>query len=139
MLLNNFLYLIGGEKEVKSDQFLTKINLTNFYNVWLWNSLERVLNFFYHISGILNRFSNPCISETIYCHFLVIFKSVVQIDNPLCTSHPLHMATDQSKSVSYTDSSSEEEDLHIDVNFHEPIDLAINQFSIFKIEFQRNR
>ena len=50
------------------------------------------------------------------------------------------MATDQSKLVNYTDSSSEkEEDLHIDVNFDGPIDLAINQFSIFKIEFQRNR
>ena len=36
-------------------------------------------------------------------------------------------AADQSKLVSYTDSSSEEnEDLHIDVNFDEPIDLAIN-------------
>ena len=35
--------------------------------------------------------------------------------------------TGQSKLVSYTDSSSEEEeDLHVDVNFDEPIDLAIN-------------
>ena len=34
---------------------------------------------------------------------------------------------DQSKLVSYTDSSSEEEeDLHVDVNFDEPIDLVIN-------------
>ena len=87
---------------------------------------------------MLNSFSNPYTSETIYCHFLVIFKSVTQIDNPLRTSHPLHMANDQSKLVSYTNSSSEE-DLHIDVNFDEPIDLAINQFSVFKIEFQRNR
>ena len=37
-----------------------------------------------------------------------------------------HTAADQSKQVSYTDSSSEEEDLHVDVNFDEPIDLAIN-------------
>ena len=35
-------------------------------------------------------------------------------------------AADQSKLVSYTDSSNEEEDLHIDANFDEPIDLAIN-------------
>ena len=35
--------------------------------------------------------------------------------------------TDQSKLVRYTDSSSEEEeDLHADVNFDEPIDLVIN-------------
>ena len=35
--------------------------------------------------------------------------------------------TDQSKLVRYTDSSSEEEeDLHVDVNFDEPIDLAIH-------------
>ena len=34
--------------------------------------------------------------------------------------------TDQSKLVSYTDSSSEEEDLHVDVNSDEPVDLAIN-------------
>ena len=37
-----------------------------------------------------------------------------------------HTTADYSKLVSYTDSSSEEEDLHIDVNFDEPIDLAIN-------------
>ena len=38
-----------------------------------------------------------------------------------------HTAADQSKLVSYTDSSSEEEeDLHVDVNFDEPIDLPIN-------------
>ena len=36
-------------------------------------------------------------------------------------------AADQSKLVSHTDSSSqEEEDLHVDVNFDEPVDLAIN-------------
>ena len=35
------------------------------------------------------------------------------------------MAADQSKLVSYTDSSSEE-DFHVDVNFDEPTDLAIN-------------
>ena len=34
--------------------------------------------------------------------------------------------TDQSKLASYIDSSSEEEDLHVEVNFDEPIDLAIN-------------
>ena len=45
---------------------------------------------------------------------------------------------DQSKLVSYTDSSNEkEEDLHVDVNFDEPTDMGINQFSAFKIEFQR--
>ena len=37
------------------------------------------------------------------------------------------MATDQSKLVSYTNSiSEEEENLHVDVNFDEPIGLAIN-------------
>ena len=36
-------------------------------------------------------------------------------------------AVDQSKLVGYTDiSSEEEEDLHVDVNFDGPIDLAIN-------------
>ena len=50
------------------------------------------------------------------------------------------MAADQSKLVSYTDSSSEkEEDLQADVNFDEPIDLVINYFFVFEIEFQRNR
>ena len=38
----------------------------------------------------------------------------------------IHMAADYSKLISYTGSSSEEEDLHVDVNFDEPIDLAIN-------------
>ena len=33
---------------------------------------------------------------------------------------------DQSKLVSYTDSNIEEEDFHVDVNFDEPTDLAIN-------------
>ena len=39
-----------------------------------------------------------------------------------------HTAVDQSKLVRYTDISSdeEEEDLHVDINFDEPIDLAIN-------------
>ena len=38
------------------------------------------------------------------------------------------MAADQSKPIGYTANSSEEEeeDLHIDVNFDEPIGLAIN-------------
>ena len=44
-----------------------------------------------------------------------------------------HTAADQPKLVSYTDSSrEEEEDLHVDVNFEEPIDLSINWFSVFK-------
>ena len=39
-----------------------------------------------------------------------------------------YTAADQSKLVSYTDSSSEEEEenLHADVSFDEPIDLVIN-------------
>ena len=38
-----------------------------------------------------------------------------------------HTAADQSKVISYTDSSSEEkEDLHFDVNFDEPANLTIN-------------
>ena len=40
---------------------------------------------------------------------------------------------------SFTDSSSEEEDLHDDFNFDELIELTINWFSVFKIEFQRNK
>ena len=37
-----------------------------------------------------------------------------------------HTVADQSKLDSCTDSSSEEEDLHVHVNFDETIDLAIN-------------
>ena len=37
-----------------------------------------------------------------------------------------YTAADQSKLVSYTDSSSEDEDLHVEANFDEPIDLASN-------------
>ena len=51
-----------------------------FYNQT--NSLDKFLKIFYHIFGIFNSFSNTCTSETIYCHFLVFFKSVVQVDNP---------------------------------------------------------
>ena len=43
------------------------------------------------------------------------------------------MAADKSKLVVYTDISTEEEDVY--VNIDEPIDLAINSFSVFKIEF----
>ena len=51
-----------------------------------------------------------------------------------------HTAADQSKPVSCTDSrSEEEEDFNVDLNFDEPIDLAINKFSVFKIEFQKNK
>ena len=39
---------------------------------------------------------------------------------------------DQSKLVVYTDISIEE---GVEVNIGEPIDLAINSFSVFKIEF----
>ena len=35
--------------------------------------------------------------------------------------------------------SSEEEDFHDDFNFDELIELTINWFSVFKIEFQRNK
>ena len=38
----------------------------------------------------------------------------------------ISLSSCQSELVSYTDSSSEEEDLRVDVNFDEPIDLAIN-------------
>ena len=46
----------------------------------------------------------------------------------------------ENESFRYTDSSSEEEEeLHVDVNFDEPTDLVINQFSAFEREFQRNK
>ena len=35
-----------------------------------------------------------------------------------------HTVTDQSKLACYTDSSSEEEDLYVDINFYEPIDFV---------------
>ena len=50
-----------------------------------------------------------------------------------------HTVADQPTLISYTDSSREEEDLHVDFNFDEPIDFAINQFSVFRVEFQRNK
>ena len=93
------------------------------------NFLERVLNFLYHVFGIYNSFSNPCTSETIYCHFLLRCvdslydykysglnneessdeeEAAIVIETN--QSKPVsHSATDQSKLVSYTDSSSEEE------------------------------
>ena len=43
------------------------------------------------------------------------------------------MVADKSKLVVYTDISTEEED--VEVNIDEPIGLAINSFSVFKIEF----
>ena len=43
------------------------------------------------------------------------------------------MAADKSKLVVYTDISTGEED--VNVNIDEPTDLAINSFSVFKIEF----
>ena len=49
---------------------------------------------------------------------------VIETDQSKSVSHT---ADDQSKLVSYNDSSSEEEeDLHVDINFDEPTDLAIN-------------
>ena len=49
----------------------------------------------------------------------------IEDDQPKPVSYT---AADQSKLVSYTDSSSEEEEenLHADVSFDEPIDLVIN-------------
>ena len=49
--------------------------------------------------------------------------TVIETDQSKSVSHT---AADQAKLVSYTDSCSEEEDLHVDVNFDELIDLAIN-------------
>ena len=51
------------------------------------------------------------------------------------------MAAYHSNLVSYIDSSGEEveEDLHVDVNFDEPVDHTINEFSVFETEFQRNK
>ena len=43
------------------------------------------------------------------------------------------MVADKSKLVVYTDISTEEED--VDVNIDEPLDLANKSFSVFKIEF----
>ena len=44
---------------------------------------------------------------------------------------------DQSKLVSYTDSDKEEEEhLHVDVNFDEPIGLVINNFLFLKQNFK---
>ena len=48
---------------------------------------------------------------------------VIETDQSKSVSHT---ADDQSKLVSYNDSSSEEEDLHVDINFDEPTGLAIN-------------
>ena len=123
-----------------------------------WNFLERGLSFFYHIFGILDSFSNPCISETNHCHFLVIEviplllkfscpeqKTFEKLKNFVDSLYDydysgvndeessdeevaIVIEIDLSKLVSYTDSSSEEEqeDPHFDVNFDEPSDLAIN-------------
>ena len=51
------------------------------------------------------------------------------------------MLADKSRLVSYIDSINEEEEegLHIDIGFDEPIELFINQVSVFKREFQRNK
>ena len=87
-ILNILMYLMDEKTTVKRDQFFignqyfsptnnfTRLKLTPtkkfcFTIKLLW----KVFNFFYHISGILNSFSDPCFSETIYCHFLVNFKS----------------------------------------------------------------
>ena len=48
---------------------------------------------------------------------------VIETDQSQSVSHT---EDDQSKLVSYNDCSSEEEDLHVDINFDEPTDLAIN-------------
>ena len=48
---------------------------------------------------------------------------VIETDQSKSVSH---MVAGQSKLVSCTDRSEEEEDLHVVVNFDEPINLAIN-------------
>ena len=60
-----------------------------------------------------------------------VMKKQLQLSLKLTSqnqSKPVSLtAADQSKLVSYTGSSSEEgEDFHVDVNFDEPIDVAIN-------------
>ena len=48
------------------------------------------------------------------------------LKNEIYGSWLVKSEADQSKLVNYTDSSSEEEDPHVDINFDEPNDLNIN-------------
>ena len=97
----------------------------------------RVLNFFCQIFGILNSFSklySKNFADSLYDYDYIGVndeESSDEEEDAIVTetdhSKPVsHTAADQSKLVSYTDSGSEEEDLHVDVNFDKPIDLTIN-------------
>ena len=55
-----------------------------------------------------------------------VMKKKLQLSLRLISQLVSHTAADHLKLVSYTDSSSEEEDIHVGVNFDELIDLAIN-------------
>ena len=62
-----------------------------------------------------------------------VMKKKLQLSLKLISLKPVsHTVADQLKLVSYTDSSSEEEDLHVDVNFDEPIDLPLINFLLLK-------
>ena len=55
-----------------------------------------------------------------------VMKKKLQLPLRLINQPVSHTAADYLKLVSYTDSRSEEEDIHVGVNFDELIDLAIN-------------
>ena len=86
--------------------------------------------------------SSPCL-HVLLCtqygplqYFVTYFRKL-KVIGVLRTIFPDYIV---SCDYGYTDSSSKEkEDLSFDVNFEEPIDLTINQFSVFKMEFQRNK
>ena len=83
----------------------------------VWKKMESLVDslYDYNYSGLNDEESSDEVEAAI----------VIETDQWKPVSHTV---TDQSKLVSCTDSRSEEEEeyLHVDVSFDEPIDLAIN-------------
>ena len=83
----------------------------------VWKKMENLVDslYDYNYSGLNDEESSDEVEAAI----------VIETDQLKPVSHTV---TDQSKLVGCTDSSSEKEEeyLHVDVSFDEPIDLAIN-------------
>ena len=92
----------------------TRLKLTptkNFYQLFFLLNKNQITKIFIDYSGVNDEVGSD--------------EAAIIIETD--QSRPVsHTGADQLKLVSNTDSSSEEEDLHVDVNFDEPTDLAIN-------------
>ena len=122
---------VKSDKFFSGDQYFSRTN--NFTRLKLTPT-----KYFYQLFFLLNKSQITEILKNYQIHYTIIWLSGV--GQGRVVKKGKFTAADQSKLVSYTNSSSEEEkDLYVDVSFDEPLTWPLINFSVFKIVFQRNK